>query len=343
MTKFSIIVPVYNAEKYLSKCLDSLVNQTYTDIEIICVNDGSTDSSLPIMEKYAQKDNRIKIINQENQGVSVARNSGLKIITGDYFLFVDSDDFLNLNACEILDTTLLNKDIDLLFFGYQRLKNNKNFYTKSLCCIKEPTKMLDIDYEVLDQLSLRPICGKLYKTSLVNNIYFEQNLNYGEDTLFVVNCLIKNPKVASIDNKIYYYNIGITNSLTKQCNNKKIENIYLLIKEFNKLFQDKNYANNLKNYIYDDTFNLIALEHADSLFLNVLNCDLLLNQINEFYNCFNVNELQKFKGYKRIKRYKLFYKYHLLWIYLRMLRPIGKYCIVLPYRRIKSFLRAGRG
>ena len=98
MVKVSVVIPVYNVEGYLEECLDSVINQTLEDIEIICINDGSTDNSLEILEEYAKKDNRIKILNQENQGISATRNNGLKICKGKYICFLDSDDYLELNA-----------------------------------------------------------------------------------------------------------------------------------------------------------------------------------------------------------------------------------------------------
>ena len=98
MVKVSVIIPVYNVEKYLGECLESIIDQSLEDIEIVCVNDGSTDNSLSILESYAELDNRIKIISQENHGLAAARNTGLKNINGDYVYFIDSDDFLELSA-----------------------------------------------------------------------------------------------------------------------------------------------------------------------------------------------------------------------------------------------------
>lgn len=95
-TKFSVILPIFNTEKYLKACLDSIINQTYKNLEIICVDDGSTDGSLKILEEYSSKDSRIKIINQQNQGVSAARNVGIDNATGDYVSFVDPDDWVEL-------------------------------------------------------------------------------------------------------------------------------------------------------------------------------------------------------------------------------------------------------
>ena len=98
--KISIIIPVYNVEKYLHECLDSIINQTFTDIEIICVDDGSTDKSSEILEEYEQKDKRFTVISQPNKGVSAARNRGMQQAKGKYIMFVDSDDWLAHNACE---------------------------------------------------------------------------------------------------------------------------------------------------------------------------------------------------------------------------------------------------
>ena len=97
MPKFSIIIPVYNVEKYLVECLESIVNQSFKDFEVICVNDGSTDNSLEILQKYAENDERFKVLNQENQGQGIARNNALNIANGEYILFVDPDDFIELN------------------------------------------------------------------------------------------------------------------------------------------------------------------------------------------------------------------------------------------------------
>lgn len=114
MAKISIIVPVYNVEKYIAKCLESLVNQTLTDIEIIIVDDGSPDGSYKIYEEYAAKDARIKIIKKKNEGVSEARNTGMEQATGDFFIFVDSDDWMELNGCEILYNEYLRTKADLI-------------------------------------------------------------------------------------------------------------------------------------------------------------------------------------------------------------------------------------
>lgn len=114
----SVIMPVYNVENYIEKCLDSVCNQSFKDLEIICVNDGSTDNSLKLLEDYAKRDSRIKIITQENGGIGHARNTGLKNATGEYVLFVDSDDFLCENSLDELYYNINSNNSDLVIFKF---------------------------------------------------------------------------------------------------------------------------------------------------------------------------------------------------------------------------------
>ena len=136
MAKLSIIVPVYNASKYLERCLDSVINQTLKEIEIICINDGSSDNSKTILENYAKKDNRIKIINQKNLGLSASRNKGIKYANGEYIFFVDADDWIELNTCEITYNFAKEKNLDLLLFGAKNIDDDgitydDNYYNLS--------------------------------------------------------------------------------------------------------------------------------------------------------------------------------------------------------------------
>ena len=122
----SIIVPVYNTEKYLKQCMQSLVNQTYKNIEIIVINDGSTDQSQKILEKYLEKDSRVKIIFQENKGISAARNKALELASGRYIMFVDSDDWIELNTCQIVLRELMEHNSDIVMWPYKREYSNSS-------------------------------------------------------------------------------------------------------------------------------------------------------------------------------------------------------------------------
>ena len=126
--KVSIVVPVYNVEQFLPDCLDSLTNQTLKDIEIICVNDGSPDNSLKILEEYAQNDDRVKIITQENQGVSAARNAGLKTAVGEYIGFVDPDDWIDLDFYSKLYDAIQESNADISVATIMRKQGNLEKY-----------------------------------------------------------------------------------------------------------------------------------------------------------------------------------------------------------------------
>ena len=114
----SIIVPIYNSEKYLKQCLDSLLQQSYTNIEIICIDDGSKDCSSEIVEEYMRYDNRVKLIKQENAGVSRTRNNGINYAQGEYIMFVDSDDWIDLNTCETALNSIIINDADTVMWSY---------------------------------------------------------------------------------------------------------------------------------------------------------------------------------------------------------------------------------
>lgn len=129
--KVSIIVPVYNVERFLPQCLDSLVNQTLQDIEIICVNDESPDNSGTILDFYASNDRRVKIVNKKNGGLSSARNAGLIHVTGDFFMFIDSDDWLDVNCCCEMYGVALKNNADCVACSYAKEYDNKSVISHS--------------------------------------------------------------------------------------------------------------------------------------------------------------------------------------------------------------------
>ena len=119
--KFSIIIPVYNVEKYIDKCLQSITNQTFKDFEVVCINDESKDASLSILEEYARKDKRFKIFSQKNQGQGIARNNGIKIASGKYIVFVDPDDWIEENMLEILSKKFEKEQADIIQFDFKQI------------------------------------------------------------------------------------------------------------------------------------------------------------------------------------------------------------------------------
>lgn len=307
MYKFSIIIPVYNVEKYLSKCLDSVIGQTYKNIEIICINDGSTDNSLEILKTYAQKDKRIKIINQTNQGVSIARNNGIDNATGDYILFVDSDDWIELNTCEILNAELGNKFQDLIIF-------NHSVVTKKTI---RPTKYLGGN-----KFALWAAC---YKTDIIknNNIKFPENIKISEDHFFKYNFLYYARKIKYIDKYLYFYNLTNENSATKDY--KKV--LDGDIEAYNLLLNTDFYKRSTKEKQLEmtDYWGLLIFGAWSVIPLKLLNSDFN-KQINCFlnnYKQFNYNDCKHLIGYKRLKN---------KWV-IRILKLIRDIFFNIIYRR----------
>lgn len=219
MTKVSVIIPVYNVEKYLRECLDSVINQTLKDIEIICINDGSTDSSLIILNEYVQKDSRIKIINKENAGQSSARNAGLKLMTGELCYFLDSDDYIDKNLLEYACTIFDNFDIDYFCFGSSAFVEDE-----SIRGLENMNNYLQIKRDGLFKLNFAignktdiHIWDKVFKSSIIKtyNIQFPEGLLY-EDIYFMWFYFFVS-KYAYFDKEIYHHYRMHNNSCMNTC------------------------------------------------------------------------------------------------------------------------------
>lgn len=245
----SLVVPVYNVESFLRQCLDSLVNQTYSDIEIICVNDGSTDGSLDILKQYAAKDARIKVVSQENQGLSEARNKGVDIAQGKWMMFVDSDDWLETDCCEKVMSVA--SDNDLLIFSYIReFKASsafKNIFDEQPKVFSE--KGMDWLYERLiapngEELrdpskldSLSTAWGKCYRSDIIkeNCLTYVSTKEIGtEDLLFNVEYFKYVNQAQYIPTPFYHYRKAILSTLSslyKEQLDKKWTRLFERIKE----------------------------------------------------------------------------------------------------------------
>ena len=205
MPKVSIIIPVYNVEEYLEKCLNSVINQTLTDIEIICINDGSTDNSLLILENFARNDKRIIILNQENKGQSAARNNGLKIATGEFIGFVDSDDWIDLNYYEVLYNFAKKHEADIAVCGIIKVLEHKNeIYLKFE---KEKTETVARKkYQLANIPKNCYVVNKIYnrKALLKSGVEFEEGVMY-EDIEWTHKVLYLLGKMVSVSYVNYFY------------------------------------------------------------------------------------------------------------------------------------------
>lgn len=212
----SVIVPVYNVQNYLKRCLDSLICQTFKKIEIILVDDGSTDDSLSICQSYQKKDPRIKIIIQENSGLSAARNSGLKMANGKYLMFVDSDDFVSRDYCKIALEGIKKYKCDILLFDlYYVVDGTKNLQTQ-----KYKSGILDKKNAMDIIIADSHVFNKIYVKSVFSKIYFPVGKNY-EDILTMYKLINKANKVAYEACSLYFY-VQRKNSIMSSLSEKNL-------------------------------------------------------------------------------------------------------------------------
>lgn len=206
----SVIVPVYNAEKYLPACLDSICNQTLRELEIIVVDDGSTDGSGRIADEYAVKDNRVRVIHQRNGHLSVARNAGLAVIKGDFVSFVDSDDWIDKEMLESMYTTIVSNSLDLVITGVcvEYPRENRFYYQRADAYLEAKTREeIKTLYFKLKELSLfNYACSKLYRVSFLqaNNFFFAVEPPY-EDESFNMEVFMKVSSIGVLPDTPYHY------------------------------------------------------------------------------------------------------------------------------------------
>jgi len=201
----SVIIPVFNAEKYLEECIDSVINQTYNNLEIIIIDDGSTDSSGTICDNYANQDNRIKVIHRKNGGISDARNAGLKVIQGDYFTFVDADDTIDSNAIQLMVDSIRETGCMMAAFGYSTgtngdIRDNGFFVLDS----EELLGKILTNEENYTQIA---VWGKLYCTKMFGDIRFSFGYIGCEDIEYTTQALTRIDKCVCSENVIYNYRI----------------------------------------------------------------------------------------------------------------------------------------
>lgn len=310
----SFIIPVYNCEGYLNECLDSIINQNYQYIEIIIINDASTDNSLNICNKYAQKDNRVKLItNKRNLGVSATRNIGIEKSTGDVIIFIDSDDYIEKDYIQKI-ITLIGK-YDLLCYGYNCLYKN----TKIPILLNKKINNKDVfeNKVMIGNEIAGYLWNKVFKSDIVksNNIKFNENIHYCEDLLFVSQYLKYSNSVYYFNDCLYNYRMR-KNSASYNFFNKKNSSIL-----YSYLFLIEKYKNNelIENHlkymylIYYYCFKKYGLE-SDMINKNILkeeNKIILYNNLNfksklKFLIIKHLNFLYKFLKKHNDKKLKLY-------------------------------------
>ncbi|MBQ3664778.1 MAG: glycosyltransferase family 2 protein [Lachnospiraceae bacterium] len=222
--KVSVIVPVYNAQSYLEECIESIIGQTYEKIELILIDDGSKDHSPAICDQYAEKDDRIKVYHTKNAGAAHARNIGLSKATGDYIIFVDSDDFIAKETIEKCVAKLRESQAGLLIFNLCEMTDGKNREKILFHCEEREFDGSQVDYlrklclaseseTAADVLCLAGICCKMYKAQLVKEKRFHEKLKLGEDWCFICD-LLKDVKKAVYIRDVMYFRRVVHHSLS---------------------------------------------------------------------------------------------------------------------------------
>ncbi len=251
-SKISIIVPVYNAQNFITNCINSLTKQTITNIEIICVNDGSKDNSLQVLEGLAAKDNRIKVINQENKGICGARNTGLRNTTGDFITFIDHEDMLHPQALEIMlsqnaDVSAVTfqpiaPDIEPVFEEITSLPNIKTYKNPLFSYLAKEDKAGNLT-----------VWAKLYKKEVIKDIFFNEELAIDEDCLFNFYALRNAKEMISVPLALHYF-VSTPTSVSRSTPPLKVVTAYLTaieiyhkeIKDLNNKFAKDIYKNRIQ-------------------------------------------------------------------------------------------------
>ncbi len=259
MEKVSIIVPVYNVEEYLEECLKSIIEQTYRNLEIILVDDGSTDSSGKICEDYKNKDSRIKVIHQKNQGLSAARNTALKIVTGDMIQFVDSDDFIAKNMIEDLISIMHDKEADIVISSHYIYENEKVIKPEYSNQMEIYDMNQAIAQMVLDKKIRFYAWDKLYKSKLWQDVEFPVGRIF-EDIATIPKSFVNAKKVVFYDHPFYYYRKREGSITMKRSKEQKLQYLSSVL-DINKYLRQR--TEGIEDYLdYNLVYTMINLFHA---------------------------------------------------------------------------------
>lgn len=304
--KISIIVPVYNNEKYIVKCIESILNQKFSNWELILINNGSTDRSKELCEKYANDDERIILVNGENEGPSVARNKGLELATGDYCMFVDGDDYIEQDTLSILSKEIEQNDYQIVIYGnYNDIyengvyrENGANKYREYEFNSNDEFKKIYIDLS--NKYLVNQVWNKIYKKSFIEEVgtRFPQGVNYSEDLIFNIKLYKKLKKGKVIDKVLYHYVNHKGDSLCSTFNVNKYKDmkyVYMTIKEEVKGWNDEliNYLGN--TFVKDINIFINSMYNSDCL-LPITKKRELVDEILEDETVYECIKETKIKG-----------------------------------------------
>lgn len=275
--KVTIVIPVYNAEKYIEKCINSILNQSLKEIEIIVINDGSRDNSLCILQEIAKNNDNLRVLTQENKGASAARNLGIKKANGEYIGFVDIDDYIENDMYFKMYNKAIEKNYDIVSCSFmEETETTKTNFTEALFgnkeLIGEEIKNLYLDKIIEDKfLGYLPLWNKIFKRKFISkyNIWINENMILGEDRVFCSEAIFKADKIANVNDILYHYMKINSDSLTNRYDIKKV-GYYLEDRRSMLKFVKDNVIDKEKLYEYKKIYN-------KRVFYKLL--DYMLNQI----------------------------------------------------------------
>ena len=270
MYKISVIIPVYNSEKYLEKCLESILSQTLSDFEIILIDDGSNDNSLEIIKKYAANHSNIIYKSKPNEGQAVARNLGIEMATGEFICFIDSDDYIEKDMLEILYENGIKNNSDIIICDYLEDFQNKSIYKKSLY----------IDSENLIKSYIVCVagpCSKIIKTDLIkqNGLKFLEN-NIYEDLAVIPTLALYTNNISYCKKPFYHYVIRTNSTMQQTKYNKKLESIFNVMDYLSEHFSQKGYDEELEflyinHLLYAGCGRFLKYKNTDEMILKIIN------------------------------------------------------------------------
>lgn len=332
----SVIVPVYKAEKYLKKCLDSIINQTYKDLEIILIDDGSPDNSGTICDEYAKKDKRIKVIHKENGGDSSARNVGLKEATGKYITTIDSDDWIEIDAYEKMLNVLQKYKVDIVRCGF--FKNYEN-RTESIEYIYPENRFINLKtnrYEFMDILASKKahagVCQLLIKKEIVDKTSgFCEDVVIGQDLIFEFDLICTAESLYLYNERFYHYYTNLDSATRSiQLAERNVKNLMLLyekicaVLEKNGMLQEE-ITKTLATSCFHNIYSQLTLAVYSTKQMDIVNYTVMNEKLSEIINSLDRNRLSKCG---RIFEYLIRHRYNKILYY---------YCILIYWLRNKLY------
>lgn len=306
----TIVVPVYKVEKYLDKCVESVLAQTYKNIEILLIDDGSPDKCPEMCDSWEEKDKRIRVIHKINNGISAARNTGIKNANGEFICFVDSDDFVEPNYIKSMLEIQNEKNSDVVFCKIKKVTENgeicETYQNENMDCFsKDPTIQSFFKFNITMSAA-----RLLIKTNLAKKVLFDEQLKSGEDLNFLLRVLLCNPKCDYVDEFLYNY-LKNSNSLTQTKNPETVKLQYIGVKKNADLLRS--------NGLID-----IALCYEFEVYIHLIVCSLFINEMQDYID--NLKSKEHYKKYLSLtkplslkKRILAFLTYHKMYRTMRFL------------------------